>query len=184
MNFRLLILFLFITGCTSLNTKPENWESEIPARDLFVRAYESDQVNRAIQSEGDYLKWIKLFYLGRGISVPGWIRVSEDLLYLTEDNEKTIAAEELELLGKKISMEWAKDNSMRRIPTSVMLSWRDIMYKASENNMHLEAVRLIDADVDALIAEDVDPDSINSERYAAMLGLSTEELPCDLFDLC
>jgi len=162
-----LLLGCLVQGCTTTQQAfpdPANWPGELPAAHSFRVAWRADAANRELQTERDYLQWVQRFYQG-GNLVPGWLAVSEQVLQRLNAAEKASVSGRLLQLGMRIGSEWAKDNAVRRIHTRTVAVWRDALLEALRRE-DLEAfLSLLEEDVTALLATQLDADEILFERY-------------------
>ncbi len=101
-----------------------------PQQEDFRPAYERDKVNQRVQTWNQYWGWIESFYGGNGFSV-GWTRQARATIAVvkSEDKQRELMAL-LNDLGKRISMEWAKDNGVRKISTADLNRWNALIVRA------------------------------------------------------
>ncbi len=103
--------------------------------------------------EKDQQEWYKKFYEGTFL-VQGWkSRIKEILKGLSTEDKKEMG-ELLENLGKKIGMEWARDNDVRKINTSQLQQWGKDLQKAGKTGSAALAkqIRQLDEEVDRRLA--------------------------------
>jgi hypothetical protein len=81
-----------------------------------------------MSDDREYRKWVKTFYEG-SFMVKGWTARKNELLTTMEDQGE--AEKILDELGKLISEEWAKDNSIRKIDTDSVRRWGDQLQKVA-----------------------------------------------------
>jgi hypothetical protein len=102
-------------------TKEVGWYT--PSENDFRREYERDTANQRRQSWDQYWSWVTTFYDGSTLS-KGWSSQAQSSIELVtskkDRNELITLANEL---GKKISMEWAKDRAVGRISTADLIRW-------------------------------------------------------------
>jgi len=157
------ILGLAIALC-SCASAPVSWPSTLPPLSYFQANWENDAANQQVQPETEYLLWIQRFYEGFN-TVPGWFELETQVLARLPPDERASAAEQLAALGLKISGEWAKDNSVRRIETSTVATWRDALQE-SLSRMELDSyLMLLTQDIAALLDGSLTSDDITFERY-------------------
>lgn len=157
----ILSLALALCCCASA---PVSWPSTLPALSYFQTNWETDAENQQIQTEGEYLLWVQRFYEGFN-TVPGWIELETQVLARLPQEERASAAEQLAALGMTISAEWAKDNSVRRIETSTVATWRDALQE-SLSRMELSSYLMrLSQDTTALLNGSLTADDITFERY-------------------
>ena len=102
--------------------------------ELFA-AYQRDRSNQKVQSWGQYRDWVQTFYKGNLVS-EGWIKFGE----VTVGKVKSVAARQTVIaqineLGRIIGLEWAKDSSVRKISTTELRRWNDVMVTARRATM-------------------------------------------------
>jgi hypothetical protein len=123
-----------------------------------------DAANQEIQSEDEYLLWVQRFYEGFN-TVPGWFDLTRQVLARVPAAEQAAVSAQLAALGVTIGGEWAKDNSVRRIDTSTVATWRDALQEAlSRMELNAYLMRLND-DIAGLLAGTLTSDDITFERY-------------------
>ena len=76
-------------------------------------------------------EWYKKFYEGTFL-VKGWKSRMNEVLKGLSPEDKGEMGQRLETLGKKIGMEWAKDNDVRRIDTAQLQRWGNDLQNASQ----------------------------------------------------
>ena len=159
----LLALTALIAACMTRAPEPP-WPDGIPPRAGFSAEWQRSAANQALQSEAEYLVWVRRFYTGYN-AVPGWLRMTEQVLQRLPPEERAAASARLSELGARIGREWAKDNSVRRLNTRTAGVWRDALLEAlarGELDLYLDR---LSADVDALLAGELANDAIRFERY-------------------
>jgi hypothetical protein len=100
----------------------------------LLAAYQSDRSNQKLQSWGQYRSWVQTFYKGNLIS-EGWSKFGEvnvNAVKSAPAREAVIAS--INELGRIISLEWAKDSSVRRITTGDLRRWNDLIAAARESD--------------------------------------------------
>ena len=98
-------------------------------------------------------EWYKKFYDGSFL-VQGWKSRIKEILQGLSPEEKREMGEQLENLGKKIGMEWARDNAVRKIDTSQLQQWGKNLQKAGQKGPAALAgrIRQLDEEVDSRLA--------------------------------
>jgi hypothetical protein len=76
-------------------------------------------------------EWYGKFYEGTFL-VQGWKSRMKEILQGLSPEDKGEMREMLENLGKKIGMEWARENEVRRIDTPQLQSWGQALRKARQ----------------------------------------------------
>ncbi len=167
MQFRNYLTILFATltlSACSILFPADGWPGQLPPQEYFIDSYQSANDNQAYQDMDSYLNWIKVFYLGSALS-PGWMDLTEGLLYETPEHKKQGYAETMESLGRLISAEWAKNNAIRLIDTRSASVWRDALVEAVElGDLDSYMQRFVD-DVDAIFAGSLSKEDIVFTRY-------------------
>ncbi len=167
MQFRqyltVFITILILPACSILQP-PEYWPKELPPEEYFVDAYQVATDNQPYQEMDSYLNWIKVFYLGSALS-PGWLQLTEDLLYETSADKKLEYTEKMEVLGRLIGAEWAKNNAVRLIDTRCASVWRDTLIEAVEIDDLDNYMQRFEADVNAIFAGSLSKKDIIYTRY-------------------
>ncbi|MES2624926.1 MAG: hypothetical protein V4628_06585 [Pseudomonadota bacterium] len=159
--FALFSLIILVSSCAST---PPSWPDSLPAVSTFQTNWKADAANQEIQSQDEYLLWVQRFYEGYN-TVPGWFDLTTRVLASVPDNDRATVTEQLSALSLRISGEWAKDNSVRRIDTSTVATWRDALQE-SLSRMELNAyLARLNQDIDSLLAGELSTDDISFERY-------------------
>lgn len=161
--------FFVLVGCVS---GLGQWPEQLPAQRYFVSSYEQDSENKALQSQEDYLTWIVRFYLGWELMPTGWHDLRENMLFGLEGSDYVEMEQDLGALGAKISAEWAKDNSVRKIDSAMLSLWGSVIQADFAVDARMSSVELIMQDVNAVLVGATPPSAINEERYARLLELS------------
>ena len=101
----------------------------------------------------DQQGWYKKFYEGTFL-VKGWkSRINEVLKGLSPE-DKGEMGQLLETLGKKIGMEWARPNDVRRIDTAQLQRWGKDLQNASQKGSEALAdqIQQLNGEVDKKVA--------------------------------
>jgi hypothetical protein len=154
---------VLLAACATRGPEPA-WPEGIPPRSQFSAEWQASVDNHALQSEADYLLWVTRFYEGY-TPVPGWLDMTQQVLARLPQQQHAAINARLFELGARIGAEWAKDNAVRRLNTRSAGVWRDALLEAlarDELNAYLD---LLSADVDALLAGELDNAAIVFERY-------------------
>jgi hypothetical protein len=137
-------LVVVLSLCTPALEADDDENTVVPARNSTVLdvprdaellvAYNRDLANRKVQSWGQYRGWVQTFYEGNLMSA-GWCKFAE----MTVAKMKSAAGRQAVLaqlneLGKIIGLEWAKDSSVRKITTSDLRRWNDVMVAARQSD--------------------------------------------------
>jgi hypothetical protein len=157
-----LYLFL-ISACTHLK---DQWPDQVPSRTQFVKTYNSDSVNKSIQTQQEYMLWVQRFYLGWEIYKRGWLKMTDELLAEIDDpQQQKIIEKKMRSLGLKISREWAKKSKQRRIYTRHVAIWGNALLESLDKGESLLLIDKVNEDVNALLAHKLEPKMITENRY-------------------
>jgi hypothetical protein len=98
-------------------------------------------------------EWYRKFNEGTFL-VKGWKARMNELLDNLPEQEKTSMGVMLAELGEKIGWEWAKDNRVRRVDTSMLQQWGENLQAANRRGRDALAkeIRKIDAELDDILA--------------------------------
>jgi hypothetical protein len=161
------LLALSLVACQTLSTSTENWPSNIPARSIFIKAYDK-QVAAGVENEQlhSHLGWILKFYQGSVLYPTGWNDMIDMLVNSLEDPaEQALAQSRLEQLGQIICIEWAQTNSARNIDSSNIAVWASSLRRSVERKDQFGFINKVEADAADLIAGRLNPRDISLERY-------------------
>ena len=113
-------------GNTTVFDRPDDAE--------LLRAYQSDRSNQKVQSWGQYRGWVQTFYQGNLLS-EGWSKFARVTVSGVKSaaNRQAIISQITDL-GRIISLEWAKDSSVRKITTSDLKRWNAVMVSARQSD--------------------------------------------------
>lgn len=160
-----------LTSCAAWRPEVSEaaWPDSIPPRAEFAALYEEDDANRAVQSEREYLLWIKRFYVGWRLYGQGWNDLVPDVMaHVADPLARLELTRELNDTGKIIAGEWAKDVDSRRIETRHLAIWGEAMREAVVRGDPEDMVRRIIADVNDLMDQTLSRDAIDDDRYYAV----------------
>jgi len=102
-----------------------------PRAEDFRPRYVEDETNRARQSWRQYWKWVQMFYSGN-LLARGWTRECEVILERVQASEPRIRlTARMNMLGRMVVAEWAKDNAVRRIGRADIRQWRSRLRDAA-----------------------------------------------------
>lgn len=96
--------------------------------------------------------WFKTFQEGNMLSI-GWQEISAEILAKTPPEQHHEQKQALENLGNKIGMEWCRPNAVRKVNSSMLLEWGDILRQTARKNPQqlTKAIAYIDQEVDAVL---------------------------------
>lgn len=173
-----IVLALLTSACSSTLNRA-NWPAEIPENSFFRQAWQLDRENASIQSEQEYLGWVVSFYEGSIVYSSGWQELVGQVQALdgAQDRAGESAARSASLreLGQIIAAEWAKHNDVRKIDSRMLSLWGSIIQLTPDVESRSAAIDLIDADVQSLLAGELDSTDISDARYAQALNLELFE---------
>ena len=98
-------------------------------------------------------EWYRKFNEGTFL-VKGWKARMKELLDNLPDQDKASMGVLLTELGEKIGWEWAKDNRVRRVDTSMLQQWGENLQAAHRRGSDALAqeIRKIDTELDEILA--------------------------------
>ena len=168
LKHHIIIAFaLLVTACASFNNNTNKpWPTEIPERSYFIKYYEADPNEQSAASLDRYLSWAKQFYLGSTFYNNGWLKVTKTAVTsLDSEQDKETIQQKMTKLGELVSPEWSKTTKTRVIYTKHISTWGSGLLRAIEENEQISYIDKVTSDVYALLAREISPDDINSERY-------------------
>ena len=98
-------------------------------------------------------EWYRKFQEGTFLR-RGWQSRKKDILAAVPHGKKKEVDTLLEDLGKKIGKEWAKEKHIRRIDTSMLQRWGEVLKKSKSKgpDILLADIEKLDAEVDDMLA--------------------------------
>jgi hypothetical protein len=137
-------LAVLLTLCPPALEAVAGQDTAVPARNTSVfdlpndaelfAAYQSDHSNQKVQSWGQYRGWVQTFYKGNLMS-DGWTKFSEVTVSKVKSAEaRQAVTTHVNELGRIISLEWAKDSSVRKITTADLRRWNEVMATARQSD--------------------------------------------------
>jgi hypothetical protein len=105
-----------------------------------------------VQSKKEEEEWFRKFYEGT-ILVKGWKQRTEEIVEAVPSANQSQARKRLGNLGEKIGREWAKDNNVRRIDSTMLKEWGEELSKTRKNGFDAleKAISKLDAKVDKIL---------------------------------
>lgn len=96
--------------------------------------------------------WFKTFQEGNLVS-DGWQKISADILARTPEKDRPAQKAALASLGMKIGLDWCRSNSERKVTTSMLREWGDILKKTAHKSPHRlrQVIAMIDQEVDEVL---------------------------------
>ncbi|MHB1557781.1 MAG: hypothetical protein ACYC61_09895 [Isosphaeraceae bacterium] len=105
-----------------------------PVVEHFRSSYDNDPANAARQTWDQYWGWVRSFYDGNLLS-RGW---SQRARWLVDGVRSELERERLRirlnLLGRQIGAEWAKDYNVRKVTSAHLMSWGKRLEQAREHD--------------------------------------------------
>ncbi len=117
-----------------------------------------------MQTQEEYLYWVRRFYLGYSL-VPGWLSITHQVLKPLDGEYRSLKSRELYDLGERIGSEWAKDNGVRLIDTRTTAIWGQAALEAVQRDDLDNFLRLLRDDVESLLGAQASVKDISFERY-------------------
>jgi len=157
---------LFLVACVT-PVSQDDWPSSLPPRTLFEESWEQ-QRNAGTNSLplNQHLVWIVRFYQGSILYPIGWNDMTESVLAsLDSEQLKKRIATRLYDLGVDISIEWAQDNSKRKIDSNAVAVWGNALRTAVENKEQELFIGKIEKDVADLLGGKLNKREISRDRY-------------------
>ncbi|HLY11463.1 MAG TPA: hypothetical protein VKW04_19320, partial [Planctomycetota bacterium] len=147
---------------TALVGRPESWPEDVPPRAFYDRIWESDARLQSLQPREHYLAGVLRFYSGT-VWVPGWKRRQSEIQNVPGPDR--IA--DLALLGRWISSEWSKPESISRISSKTLALWGTALRDARDAEQFDPVLERIRDDVRSLLDGSLPPSAVTPERYGA-----------------
>lgn len=167
----LLLLVLSLAAC--LTPRRHDWPADLPPRQAFIATWEADSRNQRAQPRDEYLGWVRNFYTGTVVYPQGWLDIQAELLGRAAPDQEARLEAELESLGIAIGAEWAKVNEHRAIDSRLLALWASVLQLAELDCQGLNAVALIANDVEHLLTDSLDKETVREARYTERLGLAS-----------
>lgn len=121
----------------SIKIEEANAESSlycVPGDGHFQHCYKADSANQKKQTWTEYEGWIKTFYSGNFL-VSGWKTSAEKFCgKIQSEEERKQVIRYLNVLGRIIAAEWAKDAKVSRISSTDVQTWAAQLDPLPQNN--------------------------------------------------
>jgi hypothetical protein len=100
----------------------------------------------------DEKSWFMVFQEGNILAM-GWQEITSEIMARTPPEKQPEQKLALDTLGKKIGMEWSRPNKVRKVSTSMLQEWGDILRNTAKKNPQqlTQAIAHIDQQVDAVL---------------------------------
>jgi hypothetical protein len=155
-----------LAGCALLSGREDPaWPAGLPERALFENVYRADPLNARLQTEDEYLGWVRRFYLGSDLYPYGFRDLESLVLGETPARDADRVGLKLRRLGRSIAADWAKHRDADHITTAILALWAGALQTAAPMGRSEALLDQIEADVRALLAGQLDPAAIASGRY-------------------
>ena len=96
--------------------------------------------------------WFKTFQEGNILAM-GWQEITTEILARTSPDKQQEQRIALESLGRKIGMEWCRQNRVRKVNTSMLQEWGGVLRKTAKKNPQqlAQAITYINQELDAVL---------------------------------
>lgn len=96
--------------------------------------------------------WFKTFQEGNILAM-GWQEISSEILARTAPEKRQEQKIALANLGRRIGMEWCRQNRVRKVDTSMLQEWGGILRKTAKKNPQqlAQAITYINQELDAVL---------------------------------
>ena len=171
------MLPILMWGCANpkkSDSIANKWPGDIPTLSHYQSLYSHDTANQKVQTQEDYLTWIVRFYKGWAGFARGWQDVSDELIASVENSRKDPVSKKLAVLGKEVSGEWAKKSDQRLIYTKTLSIWGNALSESIYHDNVEPVVDMISVDVDLMMSQKLQAESITLQRYFPNLDFEQE----------
>ncbi|RCS53908.1 hypothetical protein DTL42_01700 [Bremerella cremea] len=128
-----------------------------PGQNHFRRFYQADSANQKKQTWTQYEGWIKTFYSGN-LLVSGWKTAAENFCQdISAADKRKEAIYHLNILGRVIAAEWAKDAKHSRITSTDVQKWAtelNALQGKGQDAKRLEALKKLALKVSSALGAD------------------------------
>ncbi len=160
-----LLVAILLAGCASAPPTSEDWPASLPPRSNYEQLYALDSARGEVEPLEEYLTWVTRFYEGWGPFPYGWNAMSQAALEAVPEERYALVVAKLDYLGQLISGEWAKSRARTRIPNRAIAAWAQAMNEAIERGEVEALLERAIADVERLLAGELEGDVVRLERY-------------------
>lgn len=96
--------------------------------------------------------WFKTFQEGNILSM-GWQAITNEILAKMSPEQRQAQKIALDNLGKKIGMEWSRQNRVRKVDTSMLQEWGGLLRKTAKKDPQqlAQAITFINQELDAVL---------------------------------
>jgi hypothetical protein len=147
-HFSLLALFCSLALAASPAMAEKQNECADPAM-AHAAANQQEDLSSLTPEERD---WYKTFQEGTFL-FSGWKEISEKILKSTPAELREHQRKRLEQLGRKIGMEWSRENAVRRVDNKMLKEWGDELKKTARTNPEQlpEVIASIDEQLNSIL---------------------------------
>jgi hypothetical protein len=170
-KFAVLAVVVTLQGCSVPVREADAWPAQLPARQHFVQNYASDAKNAAVQSQEEYLAWVRRFYEGSEIYAWGFLDLEALVLDGSEGESTRSLKAKLDTVGMHIGAEWAKDRSTKRITTRMLSVWAHAIQDTLATGPVEPVVDQVLVDVAAVMSGTLHFPDITPDRYGSLLNI-------------
>lgn len=117
-----------------------------------VLAGEAHSYGIPAKLSADEQRWFMVFQEGNFIA-EGWQDISAEVLAKTPPEQRPAQKVALENLGTKIGTEWCRANEVRKVNSSMLQKWGEVLRKTARKNPHKlgNAIAFINQELDAAL---------------------------------
>lgn len=96
--------------------------------------------------------WFRVFQEGNILAM-GWQEISSEILARTAPEKRQEQKVALDNLGRKIGMEWCRQNRVRKVNSSMLQEWGGVLRKTAKKNPQqlAQAIIYINQELDAVL---------------------------------
>ena len=144
MKYLVFTICLIVLTTFALNARANDAQAALTDSEIgnSVPGYLSDEEKQ----------WFKTFYEGN-LLADGWHEITAYLLSRTPEEERAAQRVALDNLGRKIVLEWARPNDVRKVDTDMLRDWGGVLKKTARENPEQLArvIAVIDQEVEAAL---------------------------------
>jgi len=147
-HFSLLALFCSLALAATPAMAEKQKEYADPAM-AHAATNQQEDLSSLTPEERD---WYRTFQEGTFL-ISGWKEITKEILESTTPELREHQRKRLEQLGRKIGMEWSRENAVRRVDNKMLKEWGDELKKTARTNPeHLpEVIASIDEQLNSIL---------------------------------
>ncbi len=147
-HFSLLALFCSL----ALSAAPVMADQQKEGADPAMSRSATDQHEDLSSLTPEERDWYKTFQEGTFL-ISGWKEISKEILKSTPPELRDHQRKRLEQLGRKIGMEWSRENAIRRVDNKMLKEWGDTLKKTARTNPEQlpEVIASIDEQLNSIL---------------------------------